>query len=282
MQTAAVDNTKNDYTKAKIDNVTSKINIGNINEWVYQNCEYVNGKIVVKEKNSAKIIIPIDNEDINGEYLFSFDIDESYDKTFRFKVNDREVTKYYRGYQWIYPLECFSVKVDGNADSIVISLPDAGEYSISDARLHFNSYDKLDRWIERLNKYNLENLNIGDDCIFGTLNNKEKGILALSIPYNDGWRCFVDGKETDILKVNGIFSGIELVPGEHNIEFEFQVPLFREGLLISLSGMAICASVIFYQRQKKKNELLQKIKRDEEIKELKNKRREKQYKKRKK
>ena len=85
-----------------------------------------------------------------------------------------------------------------------------GTYVIEDMRLAFNSYDRLESWTQDRNRYNLENRTVSGSRVEGTLRNETAGILTLSMPYNEGWSCTVDGKSTPLIRVNGVFTGIEL------------------------------------------------------------------------
>lgn len=211
LQTAVIKDTQYNYPKTKLEDVTYSVNVG---DYIYENCEYKNGEIVVEKENCAKVIIPFIEKKEGGEYLYSFQIIEENDKQFELNLNGKRTIKYSSKYEWTYPIDYFTVKFDSNIEGIEISLPTVGTYKISNERIYFNSYEKLDNWTRRLNQYNLENLYIGDNYISGSIENRENGILALSIPYNDGWKCFVDGKEVNTLKVNKVFTGIELKAGK--------------------------------------------------------------------
>ncbi len=69
-------------------------------------------------------------------------------------------------------------------------------------------------------------------------------ILFTSIPYDIGWEVYVDGEKTQIIKlIDDAFIGIELKKGEHDIVFQYHVPGFNTGLIISI--VSIILFVIF-------------------------------------
>lgn len=60
------------------------------------------------------------------------------------------------------------------------------------------------------------------------------GILVLADSFYPGWRVYVDGKEEKVLRANFFFRGVQLSPGAHRVEFEYQPRWFKVGLAISL------------------------------------------------
>lgn len=65
-------------------------------------------------------------------------------------------------------------------------------------------------------------------------------LLVLSeVYYPAGWKAFVDGQETEILKTNYILRSIVVPAGSHTIEFRFDPPLYRAGYLITNISWAI-------------------------------------------
>ncbi|MEQ8199717.1 MAG: YfhO family protein, partial [Clostridiaceae bacterium] len=139
------------------------------------------------------------------------------------------------------PLNTFTFRLDGNTEILKINISE-GKYTIDDAHVWFNSYKYYENWVTERNKYNLENLNINGGNIKATIKNDEKGIIALSIPFSKGWTAKVDGKKQELVKVNGVFTGLVLEPGSHTIELTYITPGLIPGALISigfLTGIAV-------------------------------------------
>jgi hypothetical protein len=70
------------------------------------------------------------------------------------------------------------------------------------------------------------------------------GFLVLTDPYYPGWRAYVDGVETPILRADYLFRAIALPPGSHEVRFVF-VPLsLQRGWMLSAAGILIALSAI--------------------------------------
>ncbi|MCX7919590.1 MAG: YfhO family protein [bacterium] len=78
------------------------------------------------------------------------------------------------------------------------------------------------------------------------------GFLVTGELYYPGWRAYVDGKPTRILKANGIFRTVFLPPGNYQVEFRyFPMSLFYGIIISSLTavGLVIFAGVSFKRKK---------------------------------
>lgn len=69
------------------------------------------------------------------------------------------------------------------------------------------------------------------------------GLLVLSDMYYPGWKVVVDGHPQPIYRVDGVFRGVWLTAGQHEIHFSFRPPLVIFGASISLVAL-ICATLM--------------------------------------
>lgn len=65
------------------------------------------------------------------------------------------------------------------------------------------------------------------------------GFLVLAELYHPGWRAWVDGVETEVLRGNHFFRAVPLGPGTHEVEFVFDPASVRVGQLVSLSALVV-------------------------------------------
>ena len=80
----------------------------------------------------------------------------------------------------------------------------------------------------------------------------EKPVLFTSIPYDSGWKVYVDGVESAVNTVfDGTFIAIGLAEGEHEIVFEYETPGKAEGELLFLTGLLIFMIMLLFENRRK-------------------------------
>lgn len=75
--------------------------------------------------------------------------------------------------------------------------------------------------------------------------NNANALLVLGEKYYKGWRAKVDGKATDIHRVNYILRGVYLPPGQHEVSFTFEPLPFKVGKYLTFSSMAVFMVMLF-------------------------------------
>lgn len=77
--------------------------------------------------------------------------------------------------------------------------------------------------------------------------------LITSIPYDAGWKVFVNGKEEEVQKVFNSFIAINLPDGESKVELKYICPGLNIGISISIIGFILFGVVIYNEKKKKYN-----------------------------
>jgi hypothetical protein len=65
------------------------------------------------------------------------------------------------------------------------------------------------------------------------LRTEKPRLLVVNESWAAGWRATVDGAETPIYRANYIVQGVVVPPGEHEVVFNYDPPIFKVGLAIS-------------------------------------------------
>jgi hypothetical protein len=76
------------------------------------------------------------------------------------------------------------------------------------------------------------------------VDNPADGFLVLSEIYYPGWKAFVDGRETKVLKADYALRAIQLSEGKHTVRFTFDPLSFKIGALLSILGLGVLFLVV--------------------------------------
>lgn len=92
-----------------------------------------------------------------------------------------------------------------------------------------------------------------DNVIQGTIRVKKDGWFITSIPYDKHFKIYIDGKETEIQKVNTAFLGCKIESGNHELMIIYHAPGTTTGKILSLIGIAGFLLVLVREKRKQKN-----------------------------
>lgn len=207
-----------------------------------------------EKSETGQLIIPLEPR-FAGEYLLHFDL--TFDETttellppdlFQLSVNRNRTLSRCSDYRYHYPMNSFTFRIPHTAPHLKIELT-PGRYRMSNLRLTYSSYRHLETWTRERNRYDLENLSIDKNSITGEISNAEDGLLVLSVPYTKGWRAEVDGTPHDLIRTNGMFTGLYLEKGEHSLSLHYIPPGLFAGAVISVLGLLILVFSSIYRRR---------------------------------
>ena len=134
---------------------------------------------------------------------------------------------------------------------IKLTCPDVSDLMIQAYKLNF---DSLNAAYDTLNAQTMTLDEMSDRCVKGHIDMQTAGKLVFSIPCEDGWTLFVDGKETDKEQFLNSLIGVTLEAGSHEIELRYETPGLKEGAMISGFAAAVfgAVTIVLYLKEKKR------------------------------
>ena len=133
-------------------------------------------------------------------------------------------------------------------DTIKITFSKKGTY-------HFNSINIIavpmgvyEESINNLKKTDFKVIECTDNYVKGEISNNKSGILQISTPYSKGWKAYVNGKETEIVKANEAFIGIPLNEGTHQIYLKYETPFLKLGVFVTSVSIILFIFGIIYEK----------------------------------
>ncbi|WP_101772213.1 YfhO family protein [Peptostreptococcus faecalis] len=131
--------------------------------------------------------------------------------------------------------------------NIRLITPTGGQLDTEDIKFELRNVDIVKESSQKLSANYLENMKIKKDSFEGEISLPKEKLLFISIPYDIGWSARVDGKETSIKKANIGFMAINVKPGNHNIEFKYERPYQKIGILVSAISSIILIMYFAYK-----------------------------------
>lgn len=104
------------------------------------------------------------------------------------------------------------------------------------------------------NAYNIDTFS--DNYVKGTIGtDKDSSMLYLSIPYSDGWKAYVDGKEVSTQQIDIAFTGIPVNDaGKHTVELRYRPVGFKIGIIAFTVGLFSCILICIWSVKRKKEQ----------------------------
>ena len=90
----------------------------------------------------------------------------------------------------------------------------------------------------------------------GTISNEKEGFLLLTIPDQDGWEVYVDGKKTETINGDYGFLAVKLAAGNHEVKAVYHIPYMKQGVVVSILGALLLTGYCLwlYRRDRKRKQ----------------------------
>ena len=129
----------------------------------------------------------------------------------------------------------------------VLSMSEGREIEFDGVEIYAAPVAQTQSSLDKLSQTShLENVQLGDKGLTGTLDCETDGYLVLTLPYSEGWTAYVDGVETEILKADTAFMALKIAGKNEtqNIELRYATPYLEEGKAVSFLGVGGLGCVI--------------------------------------
>lgn len=131
-----------------------------------------------------------------------------------------------------------SFRNDTNDDQLLIEI----------FRFNFETLKKVVDEIK--NNADFKIIDYNETKINYNLNVKNAGVCTISLPYDDGFKVYVDGEEVEKKKVMDFMLGFDVSNGQHEILVTYRPVGLLLGIILSLSGLLALAIIFTLDKMK--------------------------------
>ena len=212
---------------------------------------------IVDAMKKDKINIKVKNDTKNKIYIVTFRLSYNTgcskpDQT----ITINGVTNKLTCRQWIYHNgnDHFEYVLSNVEDQTLNITLQQGRYRIKDLKVYELDYNAIQNVASQVDAWNIEKEKTVGDQLQGTIDVKQDGgYFITSIPYDKGFKAYIDGKETSIEKVNKAFLGFPIEKGQHEIKITYESPYLKIGKAVSLVGFLIFFAFLYLDWPRKKS-----------------------------
>ena len=115
--------------------------------------------------------------------------------------------------------------------------------------LYSMNNSSLNRYIEECRTNIMQINDFSDAKIDAEIEISDKNVLFTTIPFDEGWHIYCDGKEIKTIKIADAFLGIKLEKGKHTISFVYKPRYMLLGVIILMISIMIIV-ILFVNRIK--------------------------------
>ena len=137
----------------------------------------------------------------------------------------------------------------------VYSQLEQGQSGSAQVYVNLLNQDVFEKGYEKISKDVMTTESLTGSSMEGTIDVSEDGLFYTSIPYEEGWKAVVDGKEIEITPVGGSLLAFPLLKGSHEIKLYYYPKGFWPGFAVTticlLTFAGLCAYTYIIKKKKK-------------------------------
>lgn len=129
---------------------------------------------------------------------------------------------------------------------------DEGKHVIYVYRINEQTYDKV---YEQLSSTTFDSIDVKDGYISANSSFDKDTRVFLSVPFDPGWKCYIDGDKVSIDEFAETFCTIDVPKGEHKITMKYTTPGSGIGNTISVFALITLIGINLYPVIKNKRKI---------------------------
>ncbi len=106
-------------------------------------------------------------------------------------------------------------------------------------------------YVERNQKSAANEFKLTSSGFTAVTNGEAERLIYFSIPHDNGWKAYINGKEAEIYTLNGGLMGIIAPDGESEIVFNFTPPGLKAGVALSIFALLVSGVYTIIDKKKK-------------------------------
>ena len=211
-----------------------------------------NNHYKITANNDTKAILPL-NEVLNNKILiisFKMNYEQENEDT---SITINGVKNTLTCSSWKYKNKNYDFNYVISSDKDIKELEvefTKGYYDISDINLYLMDYENIKEINSQIDSLKINKEKTKGDIIEGEITVDKDGYFSLSVPYDKGFKIYVNGKKIDYELVNTSFIGFPLEKGDYNIKIVYTAPLKNASLILSCIGIVLFIIVFVLDHRK--------------------------------
>ncbi|MGN8887784.1 YfhO family protein [Blautia sp. HCP28S3_G10] len=161
-------------------------------------------------------------------------------------------TDKYNAYSGKHNFICNTGYSVNGKSSITLTFENTGVYTLDDLEIVCQPMNKVDSQTDKLAEESLTEVQMKTNEITGKISVSSPKALLIALPYNKGFKAYVDGRETEVKQANTMYMAIELSEGSHEIRLVYCTPYLKTGLGLTCIGILCYSWVVFMNRKGKR------------------------------
>ena len=143
--------------------------------------------------------------------------------------------------------------------TITLTFENTGVYTFDTLKVVSQPVENIGQQTRNLAKNVLTDIQTGTNSLTGRISLSKPKALLISLPYSEGFRAYVDGEETELLRANTMYMALELEEGEHEIRLVYCTPYLKAGACLTLAGAVCYICLVSFNHMNKKKKRIQKV-----------------------